>query len=95
MLPVHYRIFAQVVNGNIVHNIIIYSDFEIQDGRLDLVVGGVQDDEIVDIETTTVGVARGNSIFDVPIIKGKNPMICIKFADNMQHAVKLEAYEIE
>ncbi len=94
-VPVRYRSFAQVVNGQIVHNIIIHSDYEIQNGRIDLIVGGEQTDDIVAIKSCSLGgKINANSISDLHIAQGKN-VLSIVFADNMKHAVKLDAYELK
>ena len=94
-IPVRYRSFAQVVNGQTVHNIIIHSDNEILNGRKDLIIGGEQSDEIVAIRGCSLsGKIEANSISNLHIKKGKN-VLNIVFADNMKHAVKLDAYELK
>ena len=94
-VPVRYRSFAQVVKGQIVHNLIIHSDFDIPNGRIDLVIGGEQSDEIVAIKSChPLGTIEANSISNLHIQKGKN-VLNIMFADNMKHAVKLDAYELK
>ncbi len=94
-VPVRYRVFAQMENGQTVHNIIIHSDYEIQNGRIDLVIGGEQTDDIVAIRSCSLGgIIEANTISGLHISKGKN-VLEIKFADNMRHAVKLDAYELK
>lgn len=94
-IPVRYRSFAQIVQGQAIHNIIIHSDYDIPDGRIDLIVGGEQTDDIVAIRNCTPnGKIEGNSISGLHIQKGKN-ILKIVFADNMKHAVKLDAYELK
>lgn len=94
-IPVRYRSFAQVVNGQVVHNIIIHSDYEINNGRIDLIVGGEQTDDIVAIRSCSHGgIIDANSISGLHLEKGKN-YLRIVFADNMKHAVKLDAYELK
>ena len=94
-VPVRYRAFAQVENGQVVHNIVIHSDIEILNGRIDLIIGGEQTDEIVAIKSCSYpGTIEANAISGIHIFKGKN-LIKIVFADNMKHAVKLDAYELK
>ena len=94
-VPVRYRSFAQVVNGQTVHNVIIHSDYEILNGRIDLIIGGEQSDDIVAIKKCSQGgTINANSISGLHIQKGKN-VLNIEFADNMKHAVKLDAYELK
>ena len=99
-VPVTYRSFAQKENGQVVHIVVIHSDYEIEKGRIDLVVGNEQQgNDAISIERcyhegnihTDI---HENSISDLHIAKGKN-ILKIKFADNMKHAVKLDAYEFK
>lgn len=94
-IPVTYRSFAQSENGKIVHNIIIHSDFDIDNGRIDLLVGGEQSDDVVEIKSCEpTGIINDNTISGLRIQKGKN-ILKVKFADNMKHAIKLDAYELK
>ncbi|MBR4553891.1 MAG: hypothetical protein IKO20_09290 [Bacteroidaceae bacterium] len=94
-IPVRYRSFAQIENGRTVHNIIIHSDYDILNGRIDLIIGGEQSDDIVAIKKCSLGgKIEANSISGLHIQKGKN-VLNIEFADNMKHAVKLDAYELK
>jgi len=94
-VPVRYRSFAQMENGHIVHNIVIHSDYEIMNGRIDLIIGGEQADDIVAIKSCSYsGKIEANTISGLHINKGKN-VLKITFADNMKHAVKLDAYELK
>ena len=94
-VPVRYRVFAQMENTQAVHNIIIHSDYEIQNGRIDLIIGGEQTDDVVAISSCSPsGMIESNTISGLHISKGKN-VLKIKFADNMRHAVKLDAYELK
>ena len=94
-IPVRYRSFAQVINGITIHNVIIHSDYDIQNGRIDLIIGGEQTDDIVAIKSCSLGgEIDANSISGLHIQKGKN-VLNIVFADNMKHAIKLDAYELK
>lgn len=88
-IPVVYRSFAQTESGKVIHTIIIHSDYNFENGRIDLEVGGDQSIERVAIKSCSlVGKIYDNTISGLSIVKGKNIMK-IQFADNMKHAVKL------
>lgn len=93
-IPVRYRTFAQKEGGEYVHRIIIHSEYDVPNGRIDLLIGSDQSDEVLCIESSNRGEVDGNSITKLHITTGKN-VIEIKFADNMPHAIKLDAYEIK
>ena len=94
-IPVRYRSFAQEENNEIVHNIVIHSDHDVYNGRIDLLVGGEQSDDEVDIVWASDGKVSGNSISELLISSTEKNVIKVKFADGMKHAVKLDAYEIK
>ena len=94
-IPVRYRSFAQEENNEIVHNIVIHSDHDVYNGRIDLLVGGEQSDDEVDIVWASDGTVSGNSISELLISSTEKNVIKVKFADGMKHAVKLDAYEIK
>lgn len=94
-VPVTYRSFAQTEGGRVVHTIVIHSGFDFDNGRIDLKVGGEQkDDEVTISECSSGGHINANTISGLRINKGKN-VLKVKFADNMKHAVKLDAYELK
>lgn len=93
-IPVTYRAYAQKESGRIVHTIIIHSDYEIENGRIDLTTAGELDDDKIAVKTCSEGVPKGNTIQDLYLQRGKN-ILKIMFADNMKHAVRLEAYEFK
>lgn len=93
-IPVRYRTFAQKSGGSYIHKIIIHSDYEVPNGRIDLLIGSDQSDEVLNIVSSSRGMVDGNSISALHIKSGKN-VLDIKFADEMPHAVKLDAYEIK
>lgn len=93
-VPVTYRAYAQKESGRIVHTIIIHSDYEIENGRIDLTTAGELDDDKIAVKTCSEGVPKGNTIQDLYLQRGKN-ILKIMFADNMKHAVRLEAYEFK
>ncbi len=92
-IPVRYRSFAYSKDGKTRHVIIIHSNYEVVNGRIDLTIGGDQTDDIVAIKDCDPKCKiEGNSLSGLQINKGKN-MLEVVFADNMKHAVKLDAYE--
>lgn len=94
-VPVRYRAFAQMEGSRVSHTIVIHSDYEFQNGRIDLLVGGEQSNDSVAIQSCSAGGhIHDNSISRLHLFKGKN-IITVKFADNMKHAIKLDAYELK
>ena len=94
-IPVRYRTFAQVEKGRIIHNIVIHSDYDFENGRIDLIVGGEQSEEKVAIKSCFgAGEVDQNSIYGLQLHVGKNTLK-IMFEDNMKHAIKLDAYELK
>jgi len=91
---VRYRSFAQKSGSEIEHNLVISSDVEVKNGRIDLLVGGEYSDTKVTIASTSHGQIFGNSISGLHLYVGSNRMV-IRFADNLQHSIKLAAYEIK
>ena len=75
--------------------LVIRSDYEVNNGRIDLIIGGEQTDEAVAIEWCSEECEiDANTISGLHIHQGKN-IINVKFADNMKHAIKLDAYELK
>lgn len=93
-ISVRYRSFAQKANGTITHKIIINSPYDIPRGQVDLLVGGESSDSKIRITSSTKGDVQGNSIVNLQLNEGRNEL-SVHFADNLQHSVKLEAYEIK
>lgn len=91
---VGYRTFAQVKNGIVVHYLVIHSDMDVHNARIDLRIGADVGDEKIDIKSTNMGTIEGCAITNLNFTKGKN-VIEITFVDNMKHAIKLEAYEVK
>lgn len=96
-IPIRYRAYATTENGITYHHIILYADQEIPNGRIDLLIGGEQDDERVSIKDSSLGRPSGNSIFDLHIPQSRpgkpNFRLKIRLGDNMKHAIKLDIYE--
>lgn len=93
-IKVHYRSFAQKKGSEIAHHLVITSDVKIENGRIDILVGGESSDSKVTIASVSHGQIFGNTIMGLQFKVGPNRMI-IHFADNLPHAIKLAAYEIK
>ena len=92
-IDVSYRSFAQEESGEIVHILIINSDIEVDNGRIDLVIVGEQDDEFINIKKSDYGEVTKNRISNLSIPKGKS-RLKIQFFDNMKYSIKIKAYEV-
>lgn len=93
-IPVEYRSYAQTENGELVHYIIIYADFDIEDGEIDILARGNETDEQIDIQSADQGKIEQNALKHIRLAEGKNK-IRLTFADNIKHALKLDIYEIK
>ena len=96
-VSVRYRAYASVENGQVYHYIIIYSDQEIPNGRIELLIGGEQDDERIAIKESNFGFPIRNAIYALHIPKCKQNesslRLRIQLDDNIKHAIKLDIYE--
>ena len=91
-IEVNYRSFAQVEDGIVYHVIIIHADVEVEDGQVVIFTGGEQDDERIRVIDSSIGSVIDNTVVGLQLHTGKN-MLKIRLADDMKHAIKLEAYE--
>ena len=91
-IEVNYRSFALVEDGIVYHVIIIHSDIEVGDGQVVIFTGGEQDDERIRVVDSSMGTVIDNTIVGLQLHPGKNTLK-IRLADDMKHAIKLEAYE--
>ena len=94
-LPVRYRVMAENKNGRIVHSIIIHTDFDVERGEIEIIVGGEEYDESIDIVRTSMGSASGNIVTNLKLSAQERNVVELEFADNMKHAIKLTAYEFK
>lgn len=94
-IPVRYRVMAEARNGKMVHSIIIKSDFDVERGQIEIIVGGEENDEAIDIVFSSQGNAEGNIVTNLRLYKGISNFVDLEFADNMKHAIKLTAYEFK
>ena len=91
-IEVNYRSFAQVEDGKVYHVIIIHSEIEVEDGQVVIFTGGEQDDERIRVIDSSIGSVIDNTVYGLQLHPGKNTLR-IRLADDMKHAIKLEAYE--
>lgn len=91
-IEVNYRSFAQVEDGVVYHVIIIHSDILVEDGQVVIFTGGEQSDERIRVVSSNIGTVIDNTVVGLQLQIGKN-MMKIRLADDMKHAIKLEAYE--
>ena len=91
-IEVNYRSFAQVEDGKVYHVIIIHSEIEVEDGQIVIFTGGEQDDERIRVIDSSIGSVIDNTVYGLQLHPGKNTLR-IRLADDMKHAIKLEAYE--
>ena len=91
-IEVNYRSFAQVEDGVVYHIIIIHSTIEVEDGQVVIFTGGEQDDERIRVLSSSIGSVIDNTVYGLKLHEGKNTLK-IRLADDMKHAIKLEAYE--
>lgn len=89
---VNYRTFAQSHTGGLFYHIIVYSNIEIENGKISLVIAGEQEDDKINIIDTNKGQAYQNIVSRLHLLKGKNEII-VRLSDNMKHALKLKVYE--
>lgn len=94
-IPVHYRVMAEKKNGKMLHTIVIKSDFDVERGQIEIVVGGEENDETIDIVSSSQGTPEGNVVTNLKLFKDRNNIIELVFADQMKHAIKLTAYEFK
>lgn len=94
-IPVRYRVMAERKNGTMIHSVIIKSDFDVERGQIEIIVGGEENDEELDIVESSMGTPEGNTVTNLRLEKGKSNIVELKFADEMKHAIKLTAYEFK
>lgn len=94
-IPVRYRVMAENKNGKIIHSVIIKSDFDVERGQIEIIVGGEENDEAIDIISTSKGDAIGNVVTNLKLYKVIPNIVELEFADHMKHAIKLTAYEFK
>lgn len=94
-IPVRYRVMAEKKNDKMVHSIILKSDFDVERGQIEIIVGGEENDETIDIISSSQGIVEGNTVTNLKLYKGISNVVDLEFADQMKHAIKLTAYEFK
>ena len=94
-VPVEYRVIAENKGGNLVHTLIIHSDYDVSNGEIEILVGGEDNDEEVDIVSSSNGNVHDNVISGIILKKDERNLIDIQFSDKMKHIVKLTVYEFK
>ncbi len=79
-------------DGVVYHIVIIHSKVDVEDGQVVIYTGGEQDDERLSVLDSSIGSVNENTIVGLKLHVGKNSLR-IRLADDMKHAIKLEAYE--
>lgn len=93
-LPVTFRAFAQQIQNQTWHKLIIHSEKSVENGEIEVVIASEEGDEIVPLAYATAGHYCENRIVGLPLKSGKNELH-IRFADNLRHSIRLKAYEIQ
>lgn len=94
-LPVRYRVMAESRNGRMIHSIVIHTDFDVDRGEIEIIVGGEEYDESIDIVKSSMGEIAGNTVTNLHLKAQSKNVVELEFADNMKHAIKLTAYEFK
>ena len=69
--------------------------FEPMCGEIEIIVGGEEFDESMDILSSSVGVVVGNKVTNIKLFAQTKNVVELEFADDMKHAIKLTAYEFK
>lgn len=94
-IPVHYRVIAENKQGKMIHSIIIHSDYDVERGQIEIVISGEDNDEIIDIASSSQGTPNKNIVSNLRLYKDYKNTVELQFADQMKHAIKLTAYEFK
>ena len=94
-IPVGYRVMAETIGGKLFHTIVIHSDYDVDNGTIEILINGEEKDEGVDIVSSSLGNPHGNEVRNLAFTAGERTIIQLTFADNMKHAIKLKAYELK
>ncbi len=77
------------------HAIVIHTDFDVERGEIEIIVGGEEYDEPVDIIKSSMGEVSGNIVTNLKLKAQSKNVVELEFADDMKHAIKLTAYEFK
>ena len=81
------------IDGILYHDLIIRPEEDIENGELELIVGGEQDTIDIPIIFASEGAINGNHITGVSLKADQKNVIRIRFEDNLRHSINLSAYE--
>ncbi len=94
-IPVRYRVIAESKGRKTIHSIIIHTDYDVERGQIEVIVGGEENDEVLDIVRASAGSVAGNTVSNLRLSADTRNIIELEFDDNMKHAIKLTAYEFK
>lgn len=95
LVGIKYRIVSSFEDGKLYHNLIINSPKEVEESKLRLVAGSDNGDDVeIEVLSTDQGVANRNILSGIHLSQGLTK-VKVEFNDNLKHALKLVAYEIE
>ena len=92
-VPVRFKCAAQKEGGLYVYYLFIYSDVDVQDGEIELVVAGEQSDDKLDLAYSDTGSVEHNLVKGVRLSAGVRNTVKVRFVNNMEYAIKLSVYE--
>lgn len=94
-IPVAYRVMAETINGILYHTVVIHSDYDVDNGSIEILINGEEKDEVVNIVSSSTGNPHGNEVRNLAFKAGDKTIVQLKFEDDMKHAIKLKAYELK
>lgn len=95
LVKVKLKVAAQKEQDFFYHDLIISSDNEISNAELELLVSGDNDkNDGIAISSSDNGNIDGNKLKGLSLSAGRN-QIKVRFADNLKHSIKINAYEIQ
>ena len=86
---------AETINGTLYHTVVIHSDYDVDNGSIEILINGEEKDEVVNIVRSSIGTPSGNEVKNLAFKAGDKTIIQLKFEDDMKHAIKLKAYELK
>lgn len=92
-LRISYRTFAQSVDGNIEHRLVIHHNRPSNRVVISVISGGESNDEALAISYSDNGNIVGNTLTRVTLGDEGKTVIRVRFADDMRHAIKLKVHE--
>lgn len=90
-MNVPIRVFAQKVDGIVYHMVVIHSNREVENGKMELTVCGEQYDMQIRVVESDNGRPKNNTVTNMTFGNGI-VRVKIRFADNMPHTVQTKLY---